>query len=174
MAQDQLWMQTGSWKDPVSSCSCDPRAPGGPSEQRWWSYLCSLVCLKSCETSSSLAVFGYGELWHRLLCIFIGLIIIKCGYLSSWKMCQSVKYLFMLPTFSSFSFCLQGPYCLLIVLWIVFLYSRSIFMLYDIYVCGYLFHFQYLFCVGSYACRGNRVTCAGWGLEVGGWFSSTR
>jgi hypothetical protein len=38
------------------------------------------------------------------------------------NMSVSQVYVFMLPTFSPFFFCLQGPYCLLIALWIVFLY----------------------------------------------------
>ena len=39
---------------------------GQEFEQKWWSYLCSQVCQHSWETSSFLAVFGYGELWHRV------------------------------------------------------------------------------------------------------------
>ena len=35
-------------------------------EQKWWSYLCSLICQHSWETSSLPAVFGYGALWHRI------------------------------------------------------------------------------------------------------------
>jgi hypothetical protein len=35
-------------------------------EQKEWSHLCYQVCQHSWETSSLLAGFGYGELWHRV------------------------------------------------------------------------------------------------------------
>ena len=38
----------------------------GTSEQKWCSYLYSQASLYYWETSSLLAVFGYGELWHRI------------------------------------------------------------------------------------------------------------
>ena len=44
------------------SCNSVPVSWGflvGFSEQKWWSYLCSQVCLQSFETSSLPAVFGY-------------------------------------------------------------------------------------------------------------------
>jgi hypothetical protein len=39
---------------------------GHEFEQKWWSYLCSQVCLYSWEISSLPAVFGYRALWHRI------------------------------------------------------------------------------------------------------------
>jgi hypothetical protein len=39
---------------------------GQEFEQKWWSYLCSQVCLHSWETSFLLEVIGYGALWHRI------------------------------------------------------------------------------------------------------------
>jgi hypothetical protein len=41
---------------------------GQEFEQKWWSYLYSQVCQHSWVTSSLQAVFGYGELWHRIDC----------------------------------------------------------------------------------------------------------
>jgi hypothetical protein len=35
-------------------------------EQKWWSYLSLQVCQHSWESSSLLAVFGNGDLWHRI------------------------------------------------------------------------------------------------------------
>ena len=56
---------------PLFFGSCVLMALGGSFltqefEQNWWSYLCSQVCQYSWETSSLLAGFGYGEVWHRL------------------------------------------------------------------------------------------------------------
>ena len=38
---------------------------GQEFEQKWWSYLCSQVCLHSWDSISLLVVFVYGALWHR-------------------------------------------------------------------------------------------------------------
>jgi hypothetical protein len=67
----------GCRQKPEGSCpqlflgSCVLMALGGSVlgqefEEKWWSYLCSQVCRHFWETSSLLAVFGYGPLWHRL------------------------------------------------------------------------------------------------------------
>ena len=61
----------GHMRKPEESCpwlflgSCVLIARMGPSEQKWWSYLCLQVCQLSWETSSLPAVFAYGELCHR-------------------------------------------------------------------------------------------------------------
>ena len=39
---------------------------GQESEKKQWSYLCLLVCWHSWEIRSLPAVFGQGELWHRV------------------------------------------------------------------------------------------------------------
>jgi hypothetical protein len=55
MAQGQLWGVDGNWKDPVSGYSLVPvswQLWVGPSEQKWWSYLCSQMCRHSWKISS--------------------------------------------------------------------------------------------------------------------------
>ena len=58
----------GNQKNPVPGCSFVPVFWGlwaGPSEQKWWSYLCSHVCQHSCVASSPLAEHMYGKVWRR-------------------------------------------------------------------------------------------------------------
>ena len=45
---------------------CPEGSQGDPSEQKWWSYLCSQACPHSWETISLLAEFRYGLLWHSI------------------------------------------------------------------------------------------------------------
>ena len=59
------WKQEGSGPSLLlSSVSWGLRM--GPSEQKWWSYLCSQACQHSWETCSLPVVFCYGVLWHRI------------------------------------------------------------------------------------------------------------
>lgn len=60
----RLWNSDGNQKDPSTDCSPVPVSRGpqmGPSEQKWWSYLCSQSCEHSWDTSSFLE-FEYGQL----------------------------------------------------------------------------------------------------------------
>jgi hypothetical protein len=62
------WKLKESWPWLIL-CSCVLRALGlgHVFECKWWFYLYFEVCQPSWETSSLPVVFGYGDLWHRIV-----------------------------------------------------------------------------------------------------------
>jgi hypothetical protein len=73
MVQDQLWVADGNRKDLFLALPWFLFPDGSWQvllgliiEQKCWSYMCSLMCWHSWETSSLLMVFEYGALWHKI------------------------------------------------------------------------------------------------------------
>jgi hypothetical protein len=99
----------GCRQKPEGSCpqlilvSCVLMALGGPLlgqkfEEMWWSYLCSLVCLHTWETSSLLEVFVYVALWHRISSELFFTFFLSCSvYL---VLCGGLQFTWTCPFFA--------------------------------------------------------------------------